>query len=287
MKNRLRFAALLLTLPLHAYSQSETPWSGATLGIDMGNMSSHACSAWTPSSVGIDPNAAAPPSQQSCSPSGHFLAALQLGESFQYQHLTWGFGMDLDTAVSKTSTSSVKSPAASLSAGATTSTGAAPSPTAPASSTAPPPAGTYAYSSRPTPSALAIIGPRIGYAGELLQPYLRAGALIAGGAHSSTITFTPRGATKPTISFDGTKDFSSLGWAAGGGTEIGLNGPWSVSLEYLHVSLGKDANGTANCSGTAAACSPFSGIVLANRHDPVTANIYRLGITYWFGYWGQ
>jgi len=241
---------MLLSLPVHATAQSETPWSGASLGVDLGELSSHACSAW-----------ASPLSRQICSTGGHFTGGVQLGENFQFKRVLWGFGLDLDTASSKNPTLSVKA------AGDTQ------------------PAGIYTFSGRQTPNGFAIAAPRLGYAGDLWQPYLRAGALIAGGARQSTLAFTPPGGSKPTVAFDGATNFSSVGWAAGGGTEIGLNGPWSISLEYLHVSLGKGSQASARCSGTAAACSAFAGILAANSRGAFNANVYAVGISYWFGYW--
>jgi hypothetical protein len=176
---------LFLTIPVHAMAQSETPWAGASFGVNMGDMSGNACSTWTPgamndSGAGNNPATANPLSEQTCTTGGHFVGGVQLGENFQYKHFMWGLGIDLDTASSKNPTDSVKY------------TGATP-PTS-----APPPAGTYTFSGRQTPNGFAIIAPRVGYAGTLWLPYLRAGALIASGAHNSTLTFTPVGATTPT-----------------------------------------------------------------------------------------
>jgi outer membrane immunogenic protein len=148
-----------------------------------------------------------------------------------------------------------------------------------------PPPGSYLFSARQSPNDFAVVGPRLGYAGDLWLPYLRGGAIIAGGSRDSVLSFTPAGATKPSVSFLGGRAFSTVGWAAGGGTEIGLNGPWSITLEYLHVNLGRGSETTAVCSGSAAACATFSGISFDSMHDGFTANIYRIGVTYWFGYW--
>jgi opacity protein-like surface antigen len=249
---------LLLSIPIRAMAQSETPWAGTSLGVGIGDLSSNACSAWTPNGATTDPAA-----KQTCATGGHFMGGVQLGENFQYKHLTWGLSADLDAAASTTPTQSVKQ------------TGGA----------APP--GTYLFPGPQTPKAFAIVAPRLGYAGDLWLPYLRAGAIIASGAHDSTLTFTPVGATKPIASFDGARNSPSVGWVAGGGTDIGLNGPWSITLEYLHARLGKGSDGTAACSGTAAACSAFSGISFVNDRGPLIANLYRVGITYWFGYWGR
>jgi opacity protein-like surface antigen len=110
------------------------------------------------------------------------------------------------------------------------------------------------------------------------------GHLTARGSHNSALSFTPAGAAKPSVSFTGDKNFSTTGWAAGAGAEIGLNGPWSITVEFLHADLGKRSDATAVCSGSAAACAAFSGIVFDNMHDRFSANLYRIGITYWFDY---
>ncbi|MGA2342324.1 MAG: outer membrane beta-barrel protein [Steroidobacteraceae bacterium] len=254
---------LLLTISGGAFAQSETPWDSAYFGVNMGDASGNTCSAWTPNGAGIDSGSDTVLSNQTCAGGGHFVGGVQLGDNFQYKRLAWGLGVDLDAAASKSATQSVKYSGES------------------------PPPGTYVSSGRQNPNGFAVIGPRIGYAGDLFLPYLRAGALIASGAHDSVLSFTPAKATKPTVSFDGGRNFSSVGWAAGAGTEIGLNGPWSISLEYLHANLGKGSSTTAACSGPVAACAAFSGISFDNIHDGFTANIYRIGITYWFGYWGR
>jgi len=49
-----------------------------------------------------------------------------------------------------------------------------------------------------SPKDFAIVGPRIGYAGDLWLPYLRVGAIITTGSHNSTLSYTPAGATKST-----------------------------------------------------------------------------------------
>jgi opacity protein-like surface antigen len=90
---------------------------------------------------------------------------------------------------------------------------------------------------------------------------------------------------KPVASFTGGSNFAPIGWVAGGGAEWGLNGPWSITAEYLHANLGKGAGSIASCSGPAAACAGFAGISFQSIHTSATANMFRVGINYWFGYW--
>jgi opacity protein-like surface antigen len=145
--------------------------------------------------------------------------------------------------------------------------------------------GTYHYSDTPSPRGFAVIGPRIGYAGDTWLPYILVGTIIAAGSHGSTLYYTPTGAKIPTASFSGGKDFSSTGWVAGGGFELGLNGAWSITAEYLHSNFGKGSNSSGTCNGSVPACAAFSGITFDNIHEGFSANIVRVGITYWFGYW--
>ena len=116
------------------------------------------------------------------------------------------------------------------------------------------------------------------------MPYLRGGAIITGASHDSALTYTPMGSTKPTAAFNGGKNFTSSGWVAGGGVELVLSGPWSISAEYLHINLGNGSSSTSTCAGTAAACAAFSAVSLDSTHNGFTGNIFRIGISYWLGY---
>jgi hypothetical protein len=44
----------------------------------------------------------------------------------------------------------------------------------------------------------------------------------------------------------------------------------------LNVSLGNGSNSTAG----------FSGVTLDSNHNSFSANLFRVGINYWFSYWG-
>jgi outer membrane immunogenic protein len=241
-----------------AFAQSTTPWDGFYLGGTLGGENAKVCSTSTLTGMNIDPTTA---TFSRCS-SGGFVGGLQFGENFQIKWLVLGIGADVVFAQAKNENSTLKFAGAE------------------------PPPGTYTLSGRLSPKDFAIIGGRIGYGDNLIFPYLRAGAVVA-GSQSSTLSFTPPGATVPIASFSGGKNFNSSGWAAGAGAEIGLNGAWSISAEYLHMSLGRGSNSTTTCAGVASACSIFAGVSLDNTHDAFTANIYRIGINYWFSYWNK
>ncbi len=244
-----------------ASARPDIPWDGNYFGGNLGNASDSSCNSWSLTGAPIGVPAASEFNNRLCSTGSSFVGGIQIGESFQNNRLMWGIAADLDFWSSNNATQTLKF------LGAT------------------PPPGTYTFSSKRNPSGLALLGPRIGYAGNLWLPYLKAGGVIAPGARDSTLAYTPPGAAKSTASFNGGKNFSTFGWAAGGGFELGLNGPWSITAEYLHVSLGKGSDSTSTCSGTAAACAAFSGISFNNAHEGFSANIIRLGVTYWFGYW--
>jgi outer membrane immunogenic protein len=253
-------AVLTLTSITDAASaQNSAAWDGFYAGLGFGGSSIKACSSSALRGGGIDPTAAA---FSSC-PSGGITGGLQIGENFQAKRLVWGIGADLDFLSSKDNNPT------SIFAGAA------------------PPAGTYGSAGRFSPKDFAIVGARIGYGGDLVLPFVRVGGVFTLGSKSSSLNYTPSGAAAPAASFDEGKNFASTGWVAGGGIEIGLNGAWSVTAEYLHMSLGKGASSTTTCAGTAAACAPFAGISLDSTHDGFTANIFRIGINYWFNYWDK
>jgi opacity protein-like surface antigen len=257
-----RFITLLALglLSRAAIAQSNNPWAGPYVGVNLGAAHSSTCVTTSLQGPTIDSEHLTGFTNRYC-PSGDFVGGIQVGENFQIKRFVWGIGADLDVWSDKNV------------AGTWKYTG----------SLAPP--GEYNFSGKLNPSDFAIIGPRIGYAGDLMLPYLRAGAIVTTGTHSSTLVFTPTAATKPTASFSAGENFASTGWVAGGGTEIGLNGAWSISVEYLHVNLGKGSRSTGICNGTPADCAAFVGTTLDSTHSGFSANMFRVGINYWFRYW--
>jgi outer membrane immunogenic protein len=246
-----------------AWARSDIPWDGLSFGVNAGEASGSTCNSWALNGAMIDASTAANFYNRDCSKSGALVGGVQIGENFQFKRLLLGIGADLDYWSAKDLNQSLKYPGEV------------------------PPAGTYDFSGKLSPSGFAVIGPRIGYAGDTWLPYLRIGSILTAGSHNSTFYYTPVGATKPTASFSGGKDFSTSGWVAGAGFELGLNGAWSITAEYLHANLGKGSNSTTTCSGLVAACAAFSGISFDNDHEGLSANIFRVGVTYWFGYWQQ
>jgi outer membrane immunogenic protein len=249
--------ALILTAGV-ASAQSTTSWDGFYLGASLGGENTKVCSSSALAGMNID---SATSTFAHCS-SGGLVGGLQFGENFQFKRLVLGIGADLVFSEAKSDNSTLQFMGAA------------------------PPPGTYSLSGKLSPRDFAIIGGRIGYGGGLLFPYVRAGAVVS-GSQSSTLTYIPAGTTTPAASFDGGKNFNSTGWAAGAGTEIGLNGAWSISAEYLHMSLGKGSNSVATCAGVAGACSAFAGVSLDTTHNTFTANVIRIGINYWFNYWDR
>jgi len=95
---------------------------------------------------------------------------------------------------------------------------------------------------------------RIGYAFNRVLPY------ATGGAAFGDIKTTPAG-------FAGERD-TNVGWTAGAGVEVAINGPWTAKVEYLYADLGD-----INCSATN--CGVSTNVDL-------TENIVRGGINYRF-----
>jgi opacity protein-like surface antigen len=258
-----RFIVLLALAAIAgvASARSDIPWDGLYIGANAGEASSSTCNSWALTGAMLNPSIASEFNNRDCSKSSALVGGVQIGENFQYRRLVLGVGADIDYWSAKNFNQSLKNPGAV------------------------PPSGTYAFSGKLSPSGFAVIGPRIGYAGDTWLPYLRVGTILTAGSHNSTLFYTPTGATKSTASFSGGKDVSTAGWVAGGGFELGLNGAWSITAEFLHANLGKGSNSTATCNGSVAVCAPFSGISFDNIHEGFSANIVRVGITYWFGYW--
>jgi outer membrane immunogenic protein len=260
MKNvfALAVALTLVSLADESLAQSATPWDGFYLGASIGGENTNVCNRSVLTGLNIDP---ATSTFTSCS-SGGLVGGLQFGENFQIARLVLGIGADLVFSRAKND-----NPTLTL-AGAE------------------PPAGIYTLSGKLSPKDFALIGGRIGYGGNLVFPYLRAGAVIT-SSESSTLAYTPAGSAMPAASFGGGRNFNSSGWAAGAGAEIGLNGAWSISAEYLHMRLGSGSNSTTTCAGAAGACAAFAGVSLENTHNAYTTNIVRVGINYWFNYWDK
>jgi len=243
-----------------AHAQSDKPWDGSYAGINVGGMSNHGCA-----SAGLVPSASEAPLTDSphdthCSGT-EFVGGIQLGENLQIGRLILGVSTDIDASGGKDVRTSQKNVAAT------------------------PPSGTYVYSSDLNPRGFSIIGGRIGYAGDVWLPYLRAGGVLALRPRAGTLSVTAPEVSKSTASFSEGAASASTGWAAGAGADIGLNGAWSITAEFLHVTLGGAAESRSRCSGPSALCSAFSGVALETQHGGLSANLIRVGVNYWFGYW--
>lgn len=255
----LAIVAALVLMAAPASAQNAAAWDGFYLGASLGGLNTKVCGSSALTGMNIDP---ATSTFTHCS-SGGLAGGLQFGENFQIKRLVFGIGADVVISGAKSDNSTLQF------------TGAAPPP------------GTYSLSGKSSPKDFAILGGRVGYGGRLLFPYVRAGAVVTTGSQSSTLAYIPQGTATPAASFDAGKNFNSTGWAAGAGAEIGLNGAWSISAEYLHMSLGKGSSSTSTCAGAAAACSAFAGVSLDSTHNSFTANVIRIGINYWFNYWDK
>jgi opacity protein-like surface antigen len=259
--SRLTILLTLTSIAGVAAARPDIPWDGRYFGGNLGEASSSSCNGWALTSAAFDSATAAEFNNRTCSTDSAFVGGVQFGENVQHNRLVLGIAVDLDFWSAGNLTQS------QIFLGRT------------------PPAGTYVFSSKRNPSGFAVVGPRMGYGGNIWQPYVKAGGVIDFGARNSTLAYIPAGSAISTASFEGGKDFSTFGWAAGCGFELALKGAWSITAEYLHVSLGKGSDSTTTCIGTAASCAAFSGISFENTHEGFSANIIRMGVTYWFGYW--
>lgn len=244
-----------------AHAHDTTPWDGGYMGLNAGERASSSCNSWALNGGVTNSSNVSPLGGRDCSKTGALVGGLQVGENFQYGRFLWGLGADLDYWNSKLRDESFNYVGRTL------------------------PPGKYSFSATDAPSEFAIIGPRIGYAANPWLAYLRVGGILSAGAHHSELYYTPTGATRPTASFSGGRDFSTSGWAAGGGAELGLYGPWSLTVEYLHASVGKGPDSSGTCNGPTVICNAFEGVSLDTAHKGFSANIFDVGVTYWFDYW--
>lgn len=236
-------------------------WDGFYAGLNGGEARNSTCSNWTLNGAITDPAVRAAFAQRNCPNNSAGVFGFQFGYNFGGEQLIWGLGADYDIWGNNSTHRSF------------VYTGAVPPP------------GTYSFSGKLTPSGLGVFGPRIGYAWQHVMPYLRAGGALAGGSHGGTLTYVPEGtpAARPG-SFSAGKNFTSFGWAAGGGVEFVLNGPWTIKAEYLHASFGRGSNSQTSCTGSAATCAALAGFSLDSTHNSLTADIVRIGFNYWFSY---
>jgi outer membrane immunogenic protein len=239
-------------------AQGEASWDGFYAGVNAGAGSNRTCDSWGLS--GLPPATAAVFESRVCPGNDRFVGGVQIGDAFQYQRLILSFGADFDAWSAGSYGRSLRY-AGNL-----------------------PPPGNYTFSGRLSPSDFGIVGPRIGYAGDHWLPYLRVGSIITGGSRGTALSYTPTGAAKSTVSFSGGRTFASAGWVTGGGMELVLSGPWSFSAEYARASLGSGSSSLASCAESASACATFSAVSLDSAHNGFTANLFRIGINYWFGY---
>jgi opacity protein-like surface antigen len=235
-----------------ASAQSDKPWDGTYSGLNAGDLANHLCHNWTPSAAGVG---------RTCSKSGTFVGGLQIGNELQYQHLILGLGLDFEEVEAGSEMKALKYSGTEV------------------------PAGNYAFSGRLIPDGFVTLGPQMGYAGRQALAYVTAGVAVPVGPNDSQFSFTPVGSHKPTASFDGGRNFAAAGWVAGGGAQWGFNGPWSISAEYLRMSLGGSGDSVASCKGSASACAVFSGLSFESSHTHFNANVFTIGVNYWFDYW--
>jgi outer membrane immunogenic protein len=243
-----------------ADAHDTTPWDGSYIGFNAGESSGSTCNSWALDGGTANSTNTSQVGNRDCFKTSALVGGLQIGENFQYKRFVWGVGVDLDYWSSKARNDLFNYVGRNV------------------------PLGRYSFSARDAPSAFAIIGPRIGYAANPWLAYLRLGGILSAGAHNSELFYTPTGAARPTASFSGGREFSTSGWVAGGGTELGLYGAWSLTVEYLHASLGKGSDSPETCSGSAAVCSAFLGLSLGTAHEGFSANIFRVGVTYWINF---
>jgi len=148
-----------------AYAQGEYSWDGLYAGFNAGRVSNNTCNDWSLNGGTLDPAIAAAFSNRNCPTNSTFIGGVQIGDNFQYKRFVWGLGGEIGDWSAKSHNPRLKYEGTES------------------------PPGTYAFSGKISPGAFGILGPRIGYAGDHWMPYLRAGTLISGGSHNSTLSY--------------------------------------------------------------------------------------------------
>ena len=242
----------------------QNPWEGFFAGANIGGAWNHTCQSWTPGdTIKNNPALASAFYNRDCPNNGNFIGGVDIGYNFQYGQWVWGLKADYEAIGSKTKNVSY-----------TYVNGGANDPI---------PGGTYAASGKVSPNGIGLLGPRVGYAIDEWLPYFRVGGAFAGGQHTSTLSYTPTGATAATESVSGGKNFKSSGYNVGVGLDYGIMGPWSFNAEYNYVNLGKGSNSTFTCTANNAAfCQAYSNFSLDNIHNSFTMNLFRVGFHYSF-----
>jgi outer membrane immunogenic protein len=116
--------------------------------------------------------------------------------------------------------------------------------------------------------------PRVGYAVNNWLFYGTGGLAVGNVNGSFNFTDTFAAATE-----SGAISTTRTGWAAGGGVEVGVQGPWTVKVEYLHVDLGSASTTSTNLNTVGFGAfpqNPFTHTI------DLTADIVRAGVNYRF-----
>jgi outer membrane immunogenic protein len=267
MKQVTRSAALIALTSIAGAASAAPPdviattggdhqWGGFYAGVNAGAGINTTCNTWNAN--GPLANTAAF-NNRDCPNRTAFVGGVQIGYNFQYQQLVWGFGLDYDFYSASSKNRSLVYTGPNF------------------------PDGTYSFNGKNSPNGFAILGPRIGYAVQDWLPYFRAGGVFTSGSSNSSVSYTPTGASAPTATFNGGRNYKSSGWGVGAGVEYALQDSWSVRAEYTYVNLGKGSNTTTTCTGiSASGCAAFAGFSLDSIHNSLTFSVIRIGVNYTF-----
>jgi outer membrane immunogenic protein len=133
--------------------------------------------------------------------------------------------------------------------------------------------GSFTVRSSVSTDWLVTARPRVGWAVNNWLIYVTGG--LAVGDLKGKFSFADTAGATESGSISSTK----AGWTFGGGIEVGMQGPWTVRVEYLRVDLGSASTTSANLSvagGPAFPTNPFTHGV------DLTASIVRAGLNYRF-----
>jgi len=234
-------------------------WSGFYAGLNAGGVWNDTCANWTP----YVNNAAVNNFLNNCPNNSSFIYGLQVGYNFLVTP-QFMIGGEADFGGWSTST---RFRSADLGLGA------------------PIPAGTYQFVGKQSPNGAGTVRMRFGYVADQWMPYATGGFAYASGTPTTTIYYTPVGATAPTATSNAVRTLSTNGWTAGAGIEYGAASNFSVKLEWLFYQFGHGQRSVGSCTGPG--CSLFYGagsLINFQTHNSAELNAVRLGANYLFNW---
>jgi outer membrane immunogenic protein len=122
-----------------------------------------------------------------------------------------------------------------------------------------------------------VIAGRVGWAWNRVLWYGKGGVAFVEKHWDFTDTCTTAPCGTNSLSLG--RSFVQTTWAAGGGVEWAVFGPWNVKAEYLYLATQQ----TYSSTGTAAGVGAVTGIPFTSTHTDPGLHTVKFGVNYHFG----